>query len=224
MPGPSSTHTETPAQGGGILLRLHRDKRGLASMEFILAAPVILLIVLFVKHANLISTRKIDTMREMRNAAFAEANGLSCTSDFSQSFPNLVPQIPDFQQPGDGPERLTCSSKPSNEGGGDPKRTFVWDDINDKAKSVTNDLAGKLKDEKPKLVTASATRIYKFSAEQRLKPFRWGDTFTVDDATLFASANNDTTRRGYDPTLRAAIRDVASGAGDLFDGVFPGAK
>ncbi len=205
-------------------MRLHRDRRGLASMEFILAAPVILLIVIFVKHANLLSSRKIDTMREMRNAAFAEANGLTCVSDFSQAFPLPLPALPDFLPAGQGPERLTCSSKPSHEGGGDPKRTFVWDDIDGKAKNVTSSLAGKLREEKPKLVTASATRVYKFSAAQNLKPFRWGDSFTVDDSTLFSSANNDTTRRGYDPTLRKAIRDVASGAGDLFDGVFPGAK
>jgi hypothetical protein len=131
-------------------MRLHRDRRGLASMEFILAAPVILLIVIFVKHANLLSSRKIDTMREMRNAAFAEANGLTCVSDFSQAFPLPLPALPDFLPAGQGPERLTCSSKPSHEGGGDPKRTFVWDDIDGKAKNVTSSLAGKLREEKPK--------------------------------------------------------------------------
>lgn len=223
MPGRSSIRTERMPDAG-ILMRLHADRRGLASMEFVLAAPVILLIVIFVKHANLLSTRKIDTMREIRNAAFAEANGLTCVPDFSRTIPNLVLAVPDMFPAGDGPERLTCSSKPSHEGSGDRKRTFVWDDVDDKAKSVTSSIAGKLAQEKPRLVTASATRVYKFSAAQNLAPFRWGDTFTVDDATLFVSANNDTTRRGYDPTLRDSIRGVASGAGELFDGIFPGAK
>ena len=222
MPGLPSAHIDA-APRGGILMRLHRDRRGLASIEFILAAPVILLIVMTVKQSNLISTRKIDTMREMRNAAFAEANGLSCTSDFSKAFPLPLPQIPNVLPPGLGPERITCASKPSHEGGGNPKRSFVWDDVNSKAKNVTGNLAGKLAEEKPKLVTASATRAYRYSSNQLVKPFRWGDTFTVDDATLFASTN-DRTRRGYDPTLRQAIRGVASGAGDLFDGIFPGAK
>lgn len=205
-------------------MRLHRDPRGLASIEFILAAPVILLIVMFIKHANLLSTRKIDTMREIRNAAFAEAHGLTCVSDFSRAIPLPVPPVPDTQPAGEGPERVTCSSRPAHEGGGNRNRTFVWDDVNEKAKSVTGNIAGKLTEEKPKLVTASATRIYKFSAKHKLNPFRWGDSFTVEDSTLFASANDDTTRRGYDPTLREAIRGVASGAGELFDGIFPGAK
>jgi len=207
------------------MLALHRDDRGLASIEFILAAPVILLIVLFIKHANLLSTRKIDTMREMRNAAFAEANGLLCISDFSSTIPlpdpsSFLGALPDNV----GPSRLSCSSKASHEGGGDPKRTFIWDDVNSKAKSVTSNLAGKLADEKPRLVTAKAVRVYTFSAEQRLTPYRWSDTFTVDDATLFSSSGNDVTRRGYDPTLRKVIRGAAPDAGDLFDGIFPGAK
>lgn len=232
MPGPASTRIE-----GGILRRLHRDDRGLASMEFILAAPVILLVVVFIRHANLISTEKIDTMREMRNAAFAEANGLLCTRDFTRLVP--VPNlIPDALPAGLGPERITCSSRPSHEGGGDPKRTFVWKDLNDKARGAgaSENIAGKLADEKPNLVTAKATRLYEFMGHPRFSfapttpaPFRWSDRFTVDDATLFGSnkdiaGTNDVTRRGYDPVLRQEIRRVASGAGSLFDGIFPGAR
>ncbi|MBB6487050.1 hypothetical protein GGD46_004350 [Rhizobium lusitanum] len=204
-------------------MRLHRDGRGLASIEFILSAPVILLIVIAVRQANLLSVRRIDTMREVRSAAFAEASGLTCTSDFSQTIPIPIPQIASALPAGQGPERTTCSSQPSNGGGGDPSRTFVWDDVNKKAKSVSDNLAGDLANEKPTLVTATATRVYRYSTNPLTKPFRWTDRFTVDDSTLFASTN-DTTRRGYDPTLRKSIRNVASGAGDLFDGIFPGAK
>lgn len=94
MPGLPSTHTEPMGgpPGRGLLMRLHRDRRGLASIEFVLAAPVILLIVIFVIHANKISTKKVGTMLAMRNAAFAEANGLDCTSDFSNVFP--IPALP----------------------------------------------------------------------------------------------------------------------------------
>jgi hypothetical protein len=205
-------------------MRLHRDKRGLASIEFVLAAPVILLIVIFMIHANRISTKKVGTMLAMRNAAFAEANGLDCTSDFSNVFPTpALPALP-------GGDAMNCSRTPSHEGDGDPQRTFVWDDVQNTIKSDGRDfgdIVGDLANEKPQLVTATADRIYKFRDSDDLdtiRSIRWKDAFTVDDSTLFASHNNDTTRRGYDPTLRREIRDVASDSGDLFDGVFPGAK
>ncbi|MBY3512414.1 pilus assembly protein [Rhizobium laguerreae] len=226
MPGLPSTHTEPMSgpPGRGLLMRLHRDRRGLASIEFVLAAPVILLIVIFVIHANKISTKKVGTMVAMRNAAFAEANGLSCTSDFSNVFP--IPALPALP----GREAMSCSRTPSHEGGGDPQRTFVWDDVQNTWKSDGRDfgdMVGDLANEKPQLVTATADRVYKFRDSDDLdtiRSLRWKDAFTVDDSTLFASHNNDTTRRGYDPTLRREIRGVASDSGDLFDGVFPGAK
>ncbi|MBB3134622.1 hypothetical protein FHS26_002354 [Rhizobium pisi] len=222
MPGLPSTPTEHT--GGGLLMRLHRDRRGLASIEFVLAAPIILLIVIFVIHANRISTKKVGTMLAMRNAAFAEANGLNCTSDFSNVFP--IPALPALP----GGDAMNCSRTPSHEGDGDPQRTFVWDDVQNTIKSDGRDfgdIVGDLANEKPQLVTATADRIYKFRDSDDLdtiRSIRWKDAFTVDDSTLFASHNNDTTRRGYDPTLRREIRDVASDSGDLFDGVFPGAK
>ncbi|MFS2174458.1 TadE/TadG family type IV pilus assembly protein [Rhizobium pisi] len=222
MPGLPSTPTEHT--GGGLLMRLHRDRRGLASIEFVLAAPVILLIVIFMIHANRISTKKVGTMLAMRNAAFAEANGLDCTSDFSNVFP--IPALPALP----GGDAMNCSRTPSHEGDGDPQRTFVWDDVQNTIKSDGRDfgdIVGDLANEKPQLVTATADRIYKFRDSDDLdtiRSLRWKDAFTVDDSTLFASHNNDTTGRGYDPTLRREIRDVASDSGDLFDGVFPGAK
>lgn len=208
-----------------ILGRLHHDRSGLASIEFVLAAPVILLLVFFVIHANRLSTQKIDTMREMRNAAFAQADGLLCTTDFSKALP--TPKLP---QPG-AKNSLSCSTKPSTEGGGQPSRTNIWEDMNliARREEASHDLAGQLADEKPNLVTASAERTYSFTGTPKFswapapRPFKWSDRFTVDDTTLFASTK-DVTRRGYDPTLRKAIRDVASGAGDLFDGIFPGAR
>lgn len=226
MPGLPSTHTEHAgsAPAGGWLMRLHRDRRGLASIEFVLAAPVILLIVIFVIHANRISTKKVGTMLAMRNAAFAEANGLNCTSDFSNVFP--IPALPALS----GQDAMNCSRTPSHEGDGDPQRTFVWDDVQNTIKSDGRDfgdIVGDLANEKPQLVTATADRVYKFRDSDDLdtiRSIRWKDAFTVDDSTLFASHNNDTTRRGYDPTLRREIRDVADDSGDLFDGVFPGAK
>ncbi|XKM43796.1 TadE/TadG family type IV pilus assembly protein (plasmid) [Rhizobium ruizarguesonis] len=226
MPGLPSTHTEPmsgPA-GRGLLMRLHRDRRGLASIEFVLAAPVILLIVIFVIHANKISTKKVGTMLAMRNAAFAEANGLNCTSDFSNVFP--IPALPALP----GGEAINCSRTPSHGGDGDPQRTFVWDDVQNTLKSDGRDfgdMVGDLANEKPQLVTATADRVYKFRDSDDLdtiRSLRWKDAFTVDDSTLFASHNNDTTSHGYDPTLRREIRDVADDSGDLFDGVFPGAK
>ena len=225
MPGLPSTHTEPMSgpPGRGLLMRLHRDKRGLASIEFVLAAPVILLIVIFVIHANKISTKKVGTMLAMRNAAFAEANGLDCTSDFSNVFP--IPALPALP----GRDAMSCSRTPSHEGGGDPQRTFVWDDVQNTLKNGRDfgDMVGDLANEKPQLVTATADRVYKFRDSDDLdtiRSLRWKDAFTVDDSTLFASHNNDTTRRGYDPTLRREIRDVADDSGDLFDGIFPGAK
>ncbi|MBA1347463.1 pilus assembly protein [Rhizobium leguminosarum] len=225
MPGLPSTHTEPMSgpPGRGLLMRLHRDKRGLASIEFVLAAPVILLIVIFVIHANKISTKKVGTMVAMRNAAFAEANGLDCTSDFSNAFP--IPALPALP----GRDAMSCSRTPSHEGGGDPQRTFVWDDVQNTLKNGRDfgDMVGDLANEKPQLVTATADRVYKFRDSDDLdtiRSLRWKDAFTVDDSTLFASHNNDTTSRGYDPTLRREIRDVADDSGDLFDGVFPGAK
>ncbi|MBX4867178.1 TadE/TadG family type IV pilus assembly protein [Rhizobium bangladeshense] len=226
MPGLLSTRTEQAgaAPAGGLLMRLHRDRRGLASIEFVLAAPVILLIVIFVIHANKISTKKVATMLAMRNAAFAEATGLNCTTDFSNSFP--IPPLPALP----GRDAMNCSRTPSHEGGGDPQRTFVWDDVQNTLKSDGRDfgdIVGDLANEKPQLVTATADRVYKFRDSDDLdtiRSIRWKDAFTVDDSTLFASHNNDTTSRGYDPTLRREIRDVASDSGDLFDGVFPGAK
>ena len=125
---------------------------------------------------------------------------------------------------------MNCSRAPSHEGDGDPQRTFVWDDVQNTIKSDGRDfgdIVGDLANEKPQLVTATADRIYKFRDSDDLdtiRSLRWKDAFTVDDSTLFASHNNDTTGRGYDPTLRREIRDVASDSGDLFDGVFPGAK
>jgi hypothetical protein len=210
--------------GRGLLMRLHRDSRGLASIEFVLAAPVILLIVIFVIHANRISTKKVGTMLAMRNSAFAEANGLTCTSDFSNVFP--IPALPALP----GRDAMNCSRTPSHEGDGEPQRTFVWDDVQNALKSDGRDfgdMVGDLANEKPQLVTATADRVYKFRDSDDLDTIRsihWKDAFTVDDSTLFASHNNDTTRRGYDPTLRREIRDVADDSGDLFDGVFPGAK
>ncbi|WP_064712395.1 TadE/TadG family type IV pilus assembly protein [Rhizobium bangladeshense] len=226
MPGLLSTRTEQAgaASAGGLLMRLHRDRRGLASIEFVLAAPVILLIVIFVIHANKISTKKVATMLAMRNAAFAEATGLNCTSDFSNAFP--IPPLPALP----GRDAMNCSRTPSHEGGGDPQRTFVWDDVQNTLKSDGRDfgdIVGDLANEKPQLVTATADRVYKFRDSDDLdtiRSIRWKDAFTVDDSTLFASHNNDTTSRGYDPTLRREIRDVASDSGDLFDGIFPGAK
>ncbi len=226
MPGLTSIHTEhaAGAPAGGLMMRLHRDKRGLASIEFVLAAPVILLIVIFVIHANRISTKKVGTMLAMRNAAFAEANGLDCTSDFSNVFP--IPALPALP----GRDAMSCSRTPSHEGGGEPQRSFVWDDVQNTLKSDGRDfgdMVGDLANEKPQLVTATADRVYKFRDSEDLdtiRSLRWKDAFTVDDATLFASHNNETTRRGYDPTLRREIRDVADDSGDLFDGVFPGAK
>ncbi|NKL75102.1 TadE/TadG family type IV pilus assembly protein [Rhizobium leguminosarum] len=226
MPGLPSTHTEPMGgpPGRGLLMRIHRDKLGLASIEFVLAAPVILLIVIFVIHANKISTKKVGTMVAMRNAAFAEANGLDCTSDFSNVFP--IPALPALP----GRDAMSCSRTPSHEGGGDPQRTFIWDDVQNTWKSDGRDfgdMVGDLANEKPQLVTATADRVYKFRDSDDLdtiRSLRWKDAFTVDDATLFASHNNDTTRRGYDPTLRREIRGVADDSGDLFDGVFPGAK
>ncbi|MGO6705538.1 TadE/TadG family type IV pilus assembly protein [Rhizobium leguminosarum] len=225
MPGLPSTHTEPKSgpPGRGLLMRLHRDRRGLASIEFVLAAPVILLIVIFVIHANKISTKKVGTMLAMRNAAFAEANGLDCTSDFSNVFP--IPALPALP----GRDAMSCSRTPSHEGGGDPQRTFVWDDVQNTLKNGRDfgDMVGDLANEKPQLVTATADRVYKFRDSDDLdtiRSLRWKDAFTVDDSTLFASHNNDTTSRGYDPTLRREIRDVADDSGDLFDGVFPGAK
>ena len=225
MPGLPSTHTEPKSgpPGRGLLMRLHRDRRGLASIEFVLAAPVILLIVIFVIHANKISTKKVGTMLAMRNAAFAEANGLDCTSDFSNVFP--IPALPALP----GRDAMSCSRTPSHEGGGDPQRTFVWDDVNNTLKNGRDfgDMVGDLANEKPQLVTATADRVYKFRDSDDLdtiRSLRWKDAFTVDDSTLFASHNNDTTSRGYDPTLRREIRDVADDSGDLFDGVFPGAE
>ncbi|MGO8023358.1 TadE/TadG family type IV pilus assembly protein [Rhizobium leguminosarum] len=224
MPGLPSTHTESMSgpPGRGLLMRLHRDRRGLASIEFVLAAPVILLIVIFVIHANKISTKKVGTMVAMRNAAFAEASGLDCTSDFSNAFP--IPALPALP----GRDAMSCSRTPSHEGG-DPQRTFVWDDVQNTLKNGRDfgDMVGDLANEKPQLVTATADRVYKFRDSDDLdtiRSLRWKDAFTVDDSTLFASHNNDTTRRGYDPTLRREIRDVADDSGDLFDGVFPGAK
>ncbi|NNG71632.1 TadE/TadG family type IV pilus assembly protein [Rhizobium laguerreae] len=226
MPGLPSTHTEPvggPA-GRGLLMRLHRDRRGLASIEFVLAAPVILLIVIFVIHANKISTKKVGTMLAMRNAAFAEANGLDCTSDFSNVVP--IPALPAVP----GGDAINCSRTPSHEGDGDPQRTFVWDDVQNTLKSDGRDfgdMVGDLANEKPQLVTATADRVYKFRDSDDLdtiRSLRWKDAFTVDDSTLFASHNNDITSHGYDPTLRREIRDVADDSGDLFDGVFPGAK
>ncbi|MBY5374404.1 TadE/TadG family type IV pilus assembly protein [Rhizobium johnstonii] len=225
MPGLPSTHTEPKSgpPGRGLLMRLHRDTRGLASIEFVLAAPVILLIVIFVIHANKISTKKVGTMLAMRNAAFAEANGLDCTSDFSNVFP--IPALPALP----GRDAMSCSRTPSHEGGGDPQRTFVWDDVQNTLKNGRDfgDMVGDLANEKPQLVTATADRVYKFRDSDDLdtiRSLRWKDAFTVDDSTLFASHNNDTTSRGYDPTLRREIRDVADDSGDLFDGVFPGAE
>lgn len=226
MPGLPSTHTEPMGghPGRGLLMRLHSDRRGLASIEFVLAAPVILLIVIFVIHANRISTKKVGTMLAMRNAAFAEANGLDCTSDFSNVFP--IPALPALP----GRDAMSCSRTPSHEGDGDPQRTFVWDDVQNTLKSDGRDfgdMVGDLANEKPQLVTATADRVYKFRDSDDLdtiRSLRWKDAFTVDDSTLFASHNNNTTRRGYDPTLRREIRDVADDSGDLFDGVFPGAK
>ncbi|MGO6980750.1 TadE/TadG family type IV pilus assembly protein [Rhizobium leguminosarum] len=226
MPGLPSTHTEPMGglPGRGLLMRLHRDRRGLASIEFVLAAPVILLIVIFVIHANRISTKKVGTMLAMRNAAFAEANGLDCTSDFSNVFP--IPALPALP----GGDAMSCARTPSHEGDGDPQRTFVWEDVQNTLKSDGRDfgdMVGDLANEKPQLVTATADRVYKFRDSDDLdtiRSLRWKDAFTVDDSTLFASHTNDTTRRGYDPTLRREIRDVADDSGDLFDGVFPGAK
>jgi hypothetical protein len=160
----------------------------------------------------------------MRNAAFAEANGLDCTSDFSNVFP--IPALPALP----GGDAINCSRTPSHEGDGDPQRTFVWDDVQNTLKSDGRDfgdMVGDLANEKPQLVTATADRVYKFRDSDDLdtiRSLRWKDAFTVDDSTLFASHNNDTTSHGYDPTLRREIRDVADDSGDLFDGVFPGAK
>lgn len=203
-------------------MRLHGDRRGLASIEFVLAAPVILLIVIFVIHANKISTKKVGTMVAMRNAAFAEANGLDCTSDFSSAFP--IPALPALP----GRDSLTCSRTPSHEGGGEPQRTFIWEDVKNTAASDNRepgDFVGDLTDEKPQLVTATADRIYKFRDSDdfdTIRRVKWQDTFTVDDSTLFASSKGDRMKRGYDPALRDIIRGVADQSGDLFDGIFPG--
>ncbi|WP_181708501.1 pilus assembly protein [Chthonobacter rhizosphaerae] len=225
MPGPRSTCTDRPPSGLiGALRRLHGDDRGLASMEFVLAAPVLLLLVVFLKHANLISLKRMDTVTEIRSAAFAEAHGLFCTTDFERLVP--MPQIlPDPLPAGWGPERLTCSSRQSHQGGGSPKRTFVWDDLKKiaKDKNASSDITRDQRSQKPMLVTAKATRIYRYADGALIRSNRWGDEFTVGDSTLFASTN-DVTRRGWDKVLRQEIRGVASKSGDLFDGVFPGAK
>ncbi|KAB1122704.1 TadE/TadG family type IV pilus assembly protein [Neorhizobium galegae] len=207
---------------GGILMRLHRDRRGLASVEFVLAAPVILLIVLAVKQANIVSVKRMDTMREMRNAAFAEASGLDCITTFNSLFP--IPALPAL--PGQDQDSLTCDSRPSHEVDGEPQRTSIWDDVNRVASDAdaTANIAGDLAEEKPRLIIASATRVHKFSSRKEIKPIRWNDNFVVDDQTLFTSNDNDRTRRGYDPTLQQEVRGVSDGAGDLFDGLFPGAN
>jgi hypothetical protein len=211
--------------GCGILHRLHRDTRGLASIEFVLSAPVILFIVLFVGHANKLSVKKMDTMHQMRSAAFAKANGLSCSPDFSSvvPLPDLsLPAIPGAPITSDS---LSCEQRASHEGEGADGRTLIWDDVKTIAseKNASEDLPGELRNEVPQLVTAQAGRIYRFAKRERVTPFTWRDTFTVDDATLFVS-DKDVTQRGYDPTLRRAIDEVSSGAGDLFDGIFPGAN
>lgn len=131
MPGRPPMRTD----GSGWLLslsafarRLDRDERGLASMEFVLSAPIILLIVLFVKHGNLLMTKKIDTVTAVRNAAFAEANGMRCTSDMRQSFPTVF-NLPIQAAEATGQDTINCSSERSDKASGEPRRTFIWDDL-----------------------------------------------------------------------------------------------
>lgn len=220
---PLSPPIEQPP-GRGILRRLHRDTRGLASTEFVLSAPVIVLIAVFLGHANKISVKRIDTMREVRTAAFAKANGLNCTADMSIARLVEVPAVqplPGTPITGDG---IECEMRAAHEGAGEDGRSSIWDDMNAiaKDKGATSDLAGELADEQPQLVTAHAARLYRYNKRAWLKPHTWRDSFTVDDSTLFVS-DKEVTQRGYDPTLREAVAGASDGAGELFDGIFPGA-
>lgn len=224
MPGKPSTPTEAGvlARMRRFARRLERDERGLASMEFILAAPIILLIVLFVKHGNQLMTKKVDTVTQIRNAAFAEANGMECTSDMTRMFPDFVPALPISVARLTGKDAIACSSERSDKAKGDPRRTFVWDDLKREGADASSDIARDLRKEEPMLVTAEAARIYRFGARENLTPFRWDDSFTVGDATLFSSASAPS-KYGYDKVLRDEIRDAAPKAGDLYDGIFKGA-
>lgn len=205
----------------GLVRRLDRDERGLASMEFILSAPIILLIVLFVKHGNLLMTKKIETVTAVRNAAFAEANGMKCTSDMRQSFPTMF-NLPIAAAEATGQDAINCSSERSDKASGEPRRTFIWDDLKPEGADAAPDIARDLRKVEPMLVTAKAVRIYKFGVRENLRPFRWGDSFTVGDATLFSSASAPS-KYGYDKVLRDEIRGAAPDAGDLYDGIFKGA-
>ncbi|MGO8381568.1 pilus assembly protein, partial [Rhizobium ruizarguesonis] len=60
---------------------------------------------------------------------------------------------------------INCSRTPSHEGDGDPRRTFVWDDVQNTLKSdgrAFGDMVGDLATAKPQLATATAARVYKF--------------------------------------------------------------
>src|ERR1043165_7192723 len=63
-----------------LIRRLHRCERGLASMEFVLGLPVMLLMVLALQHAHMLVRSRQEMVVGTRSAAWNEARNGACVA------------------------------------------------------------------------------------------------------------------------------------------------
>lgn len=193
--------TSTITRMRRTLGRLAHCERGVASIEFMLAIPPLFLMVVLFKFAGYLGVERQLLAIEVRSAAWAESRGGKCGGFFSD---------------------ITCTTTTMNGDGSEDGSRNIWDQIDAVAGfEITQDVR---QARYPAYVTAKADRPSVLTHPWITYGTRLKEEFTVGNNAYFG-LSEDAIRPGYDNVLRKQIRDLSDGGtGELYDGVFPGAK
>lgn len=187
--------------------RLHHDASGLASVEYILAIPVFVVMLLVIMDLGRYRTAMVHATIAARNSAWSESVDGACW---------YLDEMPDFVAEQSTIFSAGCERNPDRAAG-----SGFWQALdNAGGQRLTATVSGT---PAPSLVTGSTTLFFEphpwTSMVYQPNTFDFSlyshETFTHDAASL---------GRGYDSEMRARLGSGTGRLLDLFPRVFPGAR
>lgn len=186
--------------------RLHRCESGMASVEYILAIPVFLVMLLVIMDIGRFRTAILHTVVASRNAAWIKGEGGQCLQ--FDDLPKLVDDATTLAP-------LGCTDRPDANSG-----ARFWSDLD---QAGGQRLTGTVRGTRPPSAITAKVQL-------RFDPYDWPDmTFpnpiyehTAMSRTVYTHEDR-ALQVGYDREMAARFREGAGSLMPLFPNVFPGA-
>jgi hypothetical protein len=188
-----------------VIERLHRDERGLASVDFILSAPILLFVLILVFDAGKYESAKQSTLVLNRTAVWSRAGDGVCIA--KKNFQDLVDKVTTVLP-------VICGKIPYG-----PTSSGFWQGLdNAGGESLTGTTR---RAASPDLVRGTLRSLHNFHPRLGFAPFVVNGEYWMLRRQTWTS-DDDAMKAGYDREAKARFNTVGSFI-NLFPNVFPGA-